>query len=89
LSALLFRAVKDRPERLAFVAFTILGANALDVAWLVLPSVAPHSLNGWWLLPLLLAAMGLLLFGGLTESARAATAGQRGERSEAQLRHAQ
>jgi hypothetical protein len=38
---------------------------------------------------LLLAAMGLLLFGGLTESARAATAGQRGERSEAQLRHAQ
>jgi hypothetical protein len=88
LLALLFRAVKDRPQRLAFVAFAILGAHALDVAWLVLPSVAPHTLNGWWLLPLLLAAMGLLLFGGLTESARFATPVPSSEQRETELRHA-
>jgi len=88
LPALLFRAVKDRPQRLAFIAFAILGANASDVAWLVLPSVAPHSLNGWWLLPLLLAAMGLLVFGGLSDSARVATPTPSGQQPEAALRHA-
>lgn len=88
LLALLFRAVKDRPRRLALIAFAVLGAHALDVAWLVLPSVAPHSLNGWWLLPLLLAALGLLLFGGLSESARVASRPLGADRAEAELRHA-
>jgi len=88
LLALLFRAVKDRPKRLAFIAFAVLGANALDVAWLVLPSVAPHSLNGWWLMPLLLVAMGLLLFGGLTDRARAATPVRSGTPPQAELDHA-
>jgi hypothetical protein len=86
LLVLLFRAVKDRPHRLALVAFAVLGANALDVAWLVLPSVDPHSLNGWWLLPLLLAALGLFVFDGLAEEARAAPA--RSERPQAELGHA-
>ena len=88
LLALLFRAVKDRPDRLALVAFGVLAANALDVAWLVLPSVEPHSLNGWWLLPLLLAAMALLLFGDLSGSARAPAAAPGEPRSRAELRHA-
>jgi hypothetical protein len=88
LLALLFRPVKDRPDRLALVAFVVLAANALDVAWLVLPSVEPHSLNGWWLLPLLLAAMALLLFGDVSGSAHVVSAapGEPGPRAE--LRHA-
>jgi hypothetical protein len=61
-------------------------AIALVVAWLVLPSVDPHSLNGWWLLPLLLAALGLFVFDGLAEEARAAPA--RSERPQAELGHA-
>ena len=70
LLALLFRALKDRPHRLAPIAFALLGASALQAAWLVLPSVAPHSVHGWWLLPLLLAALGLLLFGGVPQALR-------------------
>jgi hypothetical protein len=68
--ALLFRAVKDRPQRLAAVAALLLAASALDAAWRVLPSVAPHSPHAGWLLPLLFGGMGLLLFGRLpaTES---------------------
>ena len=90
LLALLFRAVKDRPERLALVAWAVLAAHALDVAWLVLPSVAPHSLNGWWLFPLLVAAMALLVFGGLADAAHGAHAATTAsdERAEAGLRHA-
>jgi hypothetical protein len=61
--ALLFRSIKDRPRRLAAVSALLLFATALDAAWLVLPSVDAHSLQGWWLLPLTLAGMALLLFG--------------------------
>ena len=70
LLALLWRALKDRPARLAPIAFGLLGTSALQAAWLVLPSVAPHSLDGWWLLPLLLAGMGALLFGGIPQALR-------------------
>jgi hypothetical protein len=70
LLALLFRALKDRPARLGPIAFALLGASALQAAWLVLPSVAPHSVDGWWLLPLLLAGMGWLLFGGVPQALR-------------------
>jgi hypothetical protein len=65
LLALLLRALKDRPERLALIAFALLGAGVLNAAWLVLPSVEAASVNGWWLVPLLVAGMGLLLFGGV------------------------
>jgi hypothetical protein len=67
LLALLMRALKDRPERLAMIAFALLGANALHAAWLVLPSVDARSANGWWLFPLLLIGFGVLLFGDAPE----------------------
>ena len=70
LLALLMRAVKDRPQRLAVVAWLLLLASALDAAWLVLPSVAPASLHGWWLLPLLVVGMGSLLFGAVPAALR-------------------
>jgi hypothetical protein len=64
MTALLFRAVKDRPGRLALLALALLGAHALDVAWLVLPSVAPHALSAWWITPLLMVGLTLIAFGG-------------------------
>jgi len=63
--ALLFRSIKDRPQRLAAVAALLLAATALDAVWLVLPSVDAHSLQGWWMGPLATAGMALLLFGGI------------------------
>ena len=62
-TALLFRPVKDRPGRLRAVAVLVLAAGALDAAWLVLPSVAPHDPHAWWLAPLAFAGMALVLFG--------------------------
>ena len=38
--ALLFRAVKDHPQRLRWVAVWLLAATAFDVAWTILPSLA-------------------------------------------------
>ncbi len=64
LLALLQRRLKDRPGRLAAVAALLLGTQLLNTAWLVLPSVAPHSLLGWWLVPLLALGMAVLAFGG-------------------------
>lgn len=72
--ALLFRSVKDKPARLAAVCALVLAASVLDAAWMVLPSVDPHDWNGWWLMPLTLAGMALLLFGGLGQALRHATA---------------
>lgn len=63
LLALLQRRLKDRPSRLAWIAGGLLLTQGLNSAWLVLPSVAPHSLLGWWLVPLLALGMGLLVFG--------------------------
>jgi hypothetical protein len=80
---LLFRGVKDRPARLAWVAALLLLATALDVAWMVVPSVAPHSLHVWWLQPLTFAGLGLLLFGDLPATLRAG-----GTRRMEELRHA-
>lgn len=59
--ALLFRAVKDRPRRVRGVALLLLAATALDAVWMVLPSVDPHTLHGWWLMPLGFAIAALLL----------------------------
>ena len=64
MTLLLFRAVKDRPARLAVLALALLAAHALDVAWLVLPSVAPHALAAWWITPLLMIGLTLIAFGG-------------------------
>ncbi|MBX3620671.1 MAG: hypothetical protein KF891_11900 [Rhizobacter sp.] len=64
--ALLWRSVKDQPRRLAVVAGLVLVLQLVNTAWLVLPSVAPHSLLGWWLVPLLALAMGALTLGGPT-----------------------
>ena len=49
LALLLSRGQGPAGSASPVVAFALLAANALDVAWLVLPSVAPHSLHGWWL----------------------------------------
>ncbi|MBL8287125.1 MAG: hypothetical protein JNL85_03995 [Rubrivivax sp.] len=74
--ALLWRAIKDDPRRLRGVAAVVLAMQLVNTAWLVLPSVAPHSLLGWWLVPLLALAMGLALFGGpAAEPARLSGAG--------------
>ncbi|MDZ5457348.1 hypothetical protein [Azohydromonas lata] len=62
LLALLQRPLKDRPRRLGFIAAWLLLTQALNTAWLVLPSVATGTWLGWWLLPLLVLGMGLLLF---------------------------
>jgi hypothetical protein len=59
--ALLFRGVKDQPRRLCAIAVLLLAATALDATWMVLPSVDPHTLHGWWLFPALLAAATLLM----------------------------
>lgn len=70
LLALLQRAVKDRPLRLAAVAAWLLVAQLLNSAWLVLPSVQPHSLMGWWAVPLLALGMGLLVWAPLAGDLR-------------------
>lgn len=75
--ALLFRAVKDRPARLAPLAAGLLAAHGLDVAWLVLPSVAPHGLHGGWLVPLCAIGIALLLFGDAARAWHAEDAPER------------
>jgi hypothetical protein len=67
--ALLSRAVKDRPARLAVVAVVLLAATMLDAAWLVLPSVDAHSLHGWWLAPLSFLGVGCLAWAALQRAA--------------------
>jgi hypothetical protein len=64
LVLLLFRSVKDSPLRLGLLAAAMVGVHALDVAWLVLPSVAPHATSAWWVTPALMAGLALLSFGG-------------------------
>lgn len=61
LLALLQRRLKDRPRRLGAIAAALLLTQALNTAWLVLPSVQSGTALGWWLLPLLVLGMGLLL----------------------------
>jgi hypothetical protein len=60
---LLLRSNKDDPRRLARIAAWMFAGQLGNTAWLVLPSVAPHSALGWWLVPLLAVAMGLPLVG--------------------------
>jgi hypothetical protein len=78
--ALLFRSVKDDVAHLARVAALLLAASALDCVWTVLPSVDAHDLNAWWIAPLAVAGLALLVFGGLVPG--------RPPRVEGKLRHA-
>ncbi len=80
--ALLMRGIKDHPRRLMRVAALLLAASALDTTWMVLPSVDPHTLHGWWLFPLLFAAAAMLML------ARATTSPHAREPASAELRHA-
>lgn len=58
---LLFRSIKDRPERLKRVGLLLVAATALDATWMVLPSVDAHTWHGWWLFPLAFLAAALAL----------------------------
>lgn len=61
--ALLFRSVKDNPARVRAVALLLLCANGLYCVWLILPSLPPAGLHGWWIAPLITVGLALLLFG--------------------------
>ena len=72
LLALLMRAVKETRWALAAVAWWLVAANALDAAWLVVPSVDAHGAHALWLVPLLVVGFGLLLWGDAFDARRAA-----------------
>ncbi len=63
LLALLFRRIKDDPQRLGRVALSLLAMQALASLWTVLPSVQAEGYAAWWLAPLVFGGMGMLLFG--------------------------
>jgi hypothetical protein len=86
--ALLHRSVKDRPARLRAVAVLLLASSALDVVWTVLPSVAPHDPNGWWLAPIAITGMALLLFTGVPAAARRDADRAAASHSSTEVRHA-
>jgi hypothetical protein len=75
VAALLWRRNKDEPRRLARVAAGVLLMQAVDAAWLVVPSIEATGWNAWWLLPLVFGGMGLLLFGKTPALARPASGG--------------
>ncbi|HEX5126469.1 MAG TPA: hypothetical protein VFW00_06990, partial [Rhodocyclaceae bacterium] len=60
---LLFRGIKDDPRRLAGLALVMLISHEIDVMWLVLPSVTPHSAVAIALAVLASLGMSLLLWG--------------------------
>lgn len=66
--ALLQRRLKDRPARLSVIAGLLLATQLLNTSWLVLPSVEPAAVYGWWMVPLMAVGMMLLLFGGCADS---------------------
>jgi hypothetical protein len=66
--ALLMRAIKDDPRRLARLATWLAIGQLANCAWLVVPSIAPHSWLAWWLVPALAIAMGLPLLARVIRS---------------------
>lgn len=62
LLALVMRKVKDDPRRLGIVAAVVGIAHLIDAVWLVVPSIDASALATWWLAPLCMAGMGLVLF---------------------------
>lgn len=63
LLALLLRKLKDHPRPLGLLAAGLVVAQMLDAAWMVLPSVEPHSLHAFWLAPLLFIGFAALVLG--------------------------
>jgi hypothetical protein len=57
--ALLWRAGKDDPRRLARQAAWLCVGQLVNCAWLVVPSVEARGWLAWWLVPALALAMGL------------------------------
>jgi hypothetical protein len=57
--ALLMRAIKDDPRRLAWLALWLVAGQLANTAWLVVPSIAPRGAQAWWLVPALALAMGM------------------------------
>ena len=66
--ALLLRAIKDDPRRLARLATFLAVGQLANCAWLVVPSIAPHGWLAWWLVPALAIAMGLPLLARVIRS---------------------
>jgi len=62
---LLFRALKDRAQRLATIAWGLVVAQILYSTWLVVPSVDAHSPHAGWLVPLCASGLLLVLFGSV------------------------
>jgi len=57
--ALLMRALKADPRRLAWLALWLVLGQLANTAWLVVPSIEPQGWAAWWLVPSLALAMGL------------------------------
>jgi len=72
--ALLMRAIKDAPRRLAALALWLCVGQLANTAWLVVPSIEPHGWQAWWLVPSLALAMGVPL---VARAARALMPAQR------------
>jgi len=72
--ALLFRANKDDPRRLARLAAWLVVGQLANCAWLVVPSIESHGALAWWLVPSLALAMGLPLVARAVRSLEAAHA---------------
>jgi hypothetical protein len=73
LAALLFRANKDDPRRLARIATWLVAGQLANCAWLVVPSIEPQGWLAWWLVPALAIAMGLPLVARVLRTFEAAT----------------
>ncbi len=74
--ALLFRALKDDPRRLARLSAWLVVGQLANCAWLVVPSIAPHGAAAWGLVPALAIAMGLPLVARVAHALAPAAAGE-------------
>ena len=81
LAALLFRANKDDPRRLARLATWLVAGQLANCAWLVVPSIEPHGWLAWWLVPSLAIAMGLPLVARVLRTFEPATVMAEGARA--------
>lgn len=84
LMLLLFRPIKQNPHWLRFIAALLLIMNAMETAWLVLPSIGQPAGGALWLAPLTTIGMGAILWGataGLIERRAAGTGDRYGESS--------
>ncbi|HEX8989787.1 MAG TPA: hypothetical protein VF816_17650 [Rhodocyclaceae bacterium] len=77
---LLFRDIKDSAEHLSTVAVVVLGAQFLELCWLILPSLAGRfgMRDAWWLLPLCTFGIAGVCRAGMPPVASAARESGRG-----------